>query len=816
MLVVLVPGMAAALWIVKQTYTSERQAVERNLTDTTRALSMVVEAELDKRVAIAQVLAASETFDQPLPLPAAALNRFGQRARLAMAGLGGGVVLSSAAGELLNTEDGSVVPGLQPAKDAALAAPSAPAPAPPAADAATLPASGVAERLYDAAHIGGLEPRRVGGELRALVVQPVLRDGRALFNVAVTVRPNELQKIIDAQRLPSDWNATVLDATGTVVARYPGNLAYAGRAATPDFKTQLAERREGLFNSMTLDGDLVTGYFSTSAAGWTFVTAMPQPSFAGLFPNTVQHVALGGLALLASALLGTLWVVRGITRPVLSLTRAAAQMQAGQPVDRQPTGSVECDAVNRALADAADALRSANADLEQQVSNAVALTREALQRASHSERLDALGRFSGGVAHDFNNLFGVISNSAHLIQRHATGPELQVPVNATLRAVEVGSRLTQYLLRFSARQPVRPQTIHLQQALPDARELLQTVVGSGVQVTVAVAAHTERVTVDASEFELALTNLAFNARDALPQGGQVRVEARNADADDSAGLGSGRYVLVTVTDDGKGISDDLVARVFEPFFTTKADALGGGAATNGGRSGTGFSLAQVRGFCVQAGGTARIDSTVGLGTTVSMLLPAHQGAAVSAPLHTPTAPAIWQPAAIASAVAQFDVSAVASSGVASGASADAPSVGSPDARRPTRVGGGRSGQLRLLLVEDNAALAEVTTALLEAFGYRVQHAIDPPAALQLLAQQSFDLMLSDIVMPGAMNGVALARHVRTHWPALPVVLITGYTTALAPTDEFTVLHKPCSPEQLVDALQRAAAGVSTVMSADAT
>ena len=144
--------------------------------------------------------------------------------------------------------------------------------------------------------------------------------------------------------------------------------------------------------------------------------------------------------------------------------------------------------------------------------------------------------------------------------------------------------------------PTRPMSaVYLQQALPDARELLQTVVGSAIQVHVAVAASTEPVSVDATELELALTNLALNARDALPQGGELWIEARLAHSDDSAGLSAGRYVLLSVTDNGKGISDDLMARVFEPFFTTKTAA-----------GGTGFSLAQVLGFCVQAGGTARI------------------------------------------------------------------------------------------------------------------------------------------------------------------------------------------------------------------
>ncbi|MBK1616739.1 hypothetical protein CKO44_25225, partial [Rubrivivax gelatinosus] len=348
-----------------------------------------------------------------------------------------------------------------------------------------------------------------------------------------------------------------------------------------------------------------------SARGWTYMTAMPRQAVAGSLPPTVSQLAIGGALLLALAIAGALFVSRRIVGPVNSLKEAAAWMRAGQPVPHRATGLAECDEVGTALAEAAEAIQHAQADLERQVAEAVARTRQAEQRVSLSQRVEALGRLTGGVAHDFNNLLGVISNSAHLIQRRASSPDIQAPVAATLRAVEVGSRLTQHLLRFSGRHPTRPARIELGRYLADSQELIRVVLGKRCELQVTVAPDTRGIMVDSSELELALINLALNARDALPAGGHVWIEAGNAAAEDLAELPPGDYVQIAVNDDGTGIAEAIADRVFEPFFTTK-----------GVGKGTGLGLSQVHGFCVQAGGRAALASTPGLGTTVTLLLPA--------------------------------------------------------------------------------------------------------------------------------------------------------------------------------------------------
>lgn len=723
---VLLPGVAGALWVLFDTFRSEQQTMERGLRDTTAALSMVVDRELTQRAAIARTLSMSAMLDTAPTLTADQRSYFDRQARHALQGLSGWVELRTAPGLQLSTRFPPGMPG----------PPQSPASAPAA--------------LLESEQIGSLEHDPANGEWRASAVSPVRRAEHTVANLAVTILPIELQQIVDHQRLPPGWVATVMDAQGVVVARSPGGSSYIGRAATPDLRQVMQGKREGLFQATSLDGVPVRGYFSTSTQGWTFVTAVPRAELAGRVPAAVLKLLVGGAVLLGLSIAGARWVSRRIVEPVEALRDMAEHMQAGHPVQAEPTGIDECDKVANALEAAALAQQRARGELERKVNEAIARTREAEQRASHNQRVEALGRLTGGVAHDVNNLLGVISNSAYLIERRNDGQvDLTSPLGATMRAVESGRRLTQHLLRFAGRHATRPERINPAIALPELKELLTIVVGKRIEVEVKVAADTRSVIVDAGELELALINLALNARDALPKGGHLWIEASNAAEEDKAELAPGDYVLITVTDDGTGISDEVADRAFEPFFTTKAVGLG-----------SGLGLSQVHGFCGEAGGRARIAGTPGLGTAVSMLLPAAPGAASAQP------PARAQKADAA------------------------PLKG-----------------LRVLVVEDNESLGEVTSALLVSYGCQVQLARSAEAALQHFngAEPPFDAVLSDIVMPGGMDGVALARQLRTRYPLLPLVLISGFSHVRPADGEFTVLSKPCSPQDLVAALGRAVA-----------
>ncbi len=503
-----------------------------------------------------------------------------------------------------------------------------------------------------------------------------------------------------------------------------------------------------------------------AAAAWFIAGAYGPAHPAHGMPAAV----LAAGVLLAVAVGGVLWAARRIDAAVHTLLRAATRQQAGLPAQHTATGIVEFDAVAAALAAAGESIHRARADLEGHVADAIRHTRVSEQRASQNQRIEALGRLTGGVAHDVNNVLGVISNSAYLIQRQATGADVQVAVAATLRAVEVGSRLTQHLLRFAGRRPVRPERVALERFLVESQELVAMVLGPRITALVSVAPGTGPVRVDGGELELALINLALNARDAMPAGGRVWLKARNAQAQDVPGLGvsskcgsatlldphGGRpasaglgapvsYVLITFTDEGVGIAPQHIDRVFDPFFTTKAVGQG-----------TGLGLSQVHGFCVQAGGTAYLTSTPGLGTTAVMVLPAATG-------EPGTARVAAEPA-----------------------------------------GTGSIAGTRVLLVEDNEELGAVTAALLYSYGCEVHHVRNPEEALsRLQVQDDFDVVLSDVVMPGDMDGVRFARQLHGLRPTLPVVLISGYSAALADAGDFVVLHKPCTREDMLAALHRA-------------
>jgi len=718
---VLLPALVAGWWVLGLTYRLEREANQRLLEENSRHIAMVLDRELAQRAVVVRGLSLSEMLDAAPDIPPDTLRAFDRQARRTLQGFQGWLEVSNGDRLLVNTR----------------------------LPLDTLP-SGLPQEpadLSDSAQVQALQPDTVQGGYHAALLQPVQRNGRTLLNLKLTVLPEEIQRIIDQQKLAPGWVAAVIDNEGRVVARYPGGTSYAGRLATADLRARIAQQSEGLWASVSLDGAEVMAHFSTSPQGWTYVTSMPHSTFEGVMPKAVLPVALGALALLGLALMGSIGVSRSIARPITQLKRLAQQMQVGQTLEPMPSGILECDAVTRAMARASRSIRESHQELKLQVAEAVSQTRNAEQRLSQSQRVEALGRLTGGVAHDFNNLLGVISNSAHLIQRRVDEPELRAPIAATLRAVDQGSRLTQHLLRFAGRQSVTPRQVHLSQVLPESRDLLKAVLGSSTVLEVEVAPGTQPVRVDPSELDLSLINLALNARDALGERGQVWLRASNAEAADQLGLPAGDYVLLSFSDDGSGMDEATAKRAFEPFFSTKLS-----------NQGAGMGLSQVYGFCQQAGGSARLDSTPGLGTTVTLLLPASP-----------------QPT-------------------------------------PERLPGGVDELstlegLRVLVIDDNASLAAVTAALLRAYGCEVTVGTDADDALALVQTQApFDAVLTDVLMPGDMDGVALARRLRQDLPKLAVVLISGHSGDVDMTDGFPLLRKPCTPDALVGALLQAIQG----------
>lgn len=377
-----------------------------------------------------------------------------------------------------------------------------------------------------------------------------------------------------------------------------------------------------------------------------------------------------------------------------------------------------------------------------------------------SRKMEALGNLVGSVAHDFNNLLMIVSANVQIARRRGT-PGLERELSAVERALKSGQSLTRQLLGVARKQPLRNETIHVGRWLPACRELLRASLGAKVSLVVDLDEDVWPVLVDVAEFELALINLAVNARDAMPNGGRFTVHAHNMAFRPGEGFPlDGDFVHVSLEDTGVGMSPDVLARAFEPLYTTKPKGMG-----------TGLGLPQVFAFCERSGGLAAIDSAIGAGTSVHLYLP--RAAAVAAPRREP-----------------------------------APRE---DTTNPPQG-------LRVLLVEDNDEVAAGTEALLQMMDHHVTCASDAASALTLVDAARadrlddgdapyFDLVLSDIHMPGEMNGIDLAEALQARDPALPVILVTGYAEELerARHVDVRVLSKPFDIallEKMLEAIQR--------------
>jgi PAS domain S-box-containing protein len=351
---------------------------------------------------------------------------------------------------------------------------------------------------------------------------------------------------------------------------------------------------------------------------------------------------------------------------------------------------------------------------------------------AHAQKMDALGQLTGGVAHDFNNLLMVVSGHIQTIKKvTADNPRTARAVEAIELAARSGAALTRQLLTFARRQTFKPTVFEIKNRIEAIRNMLASSLGGGVRLVTSIPDEVWLAKADPSELELALVNITLNARDAMPNGGVIAVTAENVTLSprETTAAIEGEFVALRFTDTGSGIAPDVMQKVFDPFFTTKK-----------GSKGSGLGLSQVYGFAHESGGTVTIDSTLGRGTTVTIYLPrAHE-----------------------------DVDE------AQGESAmEVPSGGT------------------VLVVEDNPDVVEVSASMLKELGYEVHAVGDAATALEALGRQSFDLVVSDIVMAGSLDGIALARTLRDHKPDLPVLLVTGYSeTAATVAQDFTVMRKP--------------------------
>ena len=649
-------------------------------------------------------------------------------------------------------------------------------------------------------------------------------DGTIALALSLNPRLDDFAAALRRQRIPPSWVAAVVDRRGVVVARTRNAEHYVGRSAAPELVSRLMTQDEGVFDSSSLEGVPLLAVFSRAKrSGWAVAIGIPRDDVVGPpFGAAMRTLAIGGIVLVISTALA-LALSRQIARPIGMLRQMAA---GGLPApENMPptTGLHEADEVVEALRTAEAQRRLSeqsfrylfeSSPLPKFVYDPATLrfvavndalietygyTREEflamqvtdllapadLPRAQHftvdppvrqrtvdfhhrykdgrlidvetfshaitfqgkparvvitldvtarkaaeaqlvqAQKMEAVGQLTGGLAHDFNNLLGVIIGNLGLLSEGGpTDPDFAAFIAEAYGAAQRGADLTRSLLAFARQQPLQPTGLDPNELVSATTTLLRRTLGERIEISLDLAADIWSVVVDASQLEAALINLATNARDAMPKGGRLSIATKNQqlDADYAARhseLRPGDYVLLQVSDSGAGMPPEVLSKIFEPFFTTKARGQG-----------TGLGLSMVFGFIKQSGGHINVYSEPGVGTTFRLYLPRDEA---------PAEPVLADPAVM------------------------------PRGQGET-----------VLVVEDDAALRRVVVRQLDQLGYRVLQAENALAALKILEETGrIDVVFTDVVMAGKVDGFDLSRIVTERWPATKVILTSGFPASNA-------------------------------------
>lgn len=712
------PSALAIAVVARAAYVDQKNAVLADVRKAADSLGSIVERELDKRFVMAKTLSSSSS------LQAGQLEQFYSEALRASHGTASWVLLLTRTHQVLNTIR-PYDPGFS---------------VPIAEGSPWLPAG---ENIFFSMN-GPVVKKPVLG----VVAVPAKSASPERYGVAVAFDPGVLQALVREKAAPHYAVVAVMDKNLRVMARSKNPERWLGRDATGPLRERALAGKSGFEPSVTLDNVPSLTYLGQpNRYGWYAVIALPTESLnAQARKAAIDAVSLAGI-LLGLSLLFALYVARSIGEPILALKDAADALVQKRVPPATSTGLFEADEVSKALHNAGLHAKESAEVLEARVGEAVARTAEVQARLAEAQKREAVGRLAGGVAHDFNNLLQTISAAHHLLQPNVPeGPPRRI-LEAASRATGKATSLVKQMLSFGRAQTLEPEPVDINDFLLKISELTSKAAGANVSLRAHVEPGVAPVFVDPTQFELALLNVIFNARDAMEGGGHIDIRAALVDAAHT-GLPettAPQYVQLDVCDDGPGMTPETLHKAFEPYFTTKPVGAG-----------SGLGLAQVLAFARQSGGDARITSAVGTGTTVRLLLP------VTAE----------QPAA--------------SQESAAGSSA------------PGRA-------LRVLMVEDDPLVASVVVPAIEGAGHSVTHCLtaDDAKALLQLGERQFDVLFSDVVMPGTMTGFDLAKWCEESVQGLPVVLATGYS-AQAPQSEAKLLKKPYPLQDLLVSLQQAA------------
>jgi signal transduction histidine kinase/ActR/RegA family two-component response regulator len=599
---------------------------------------------------------------------------------------------------------------------------------------------------------------------------PVFRDGEVVYVLAMGLGPEILSALMQDQKLSPDWTAAILDRNGIIVGRNRELDRFLGQPVAPMLRQKLAEAIESWIPNVTSDGVPVYSTFRRSTmTGWTVAIGLPR-EFVDAPLRRAQWIAFGGgAAVLALSLTLACWVSWGIRRPVKALTTAAGVLGSGKPFGPLIGGVRELDQVGEALREAATALARNREQLESMVADrtqelaaanerlrAEIGAREQAQAALlQAQKMEAMGQLTGGVAHDFNNLLTVVFGSLTLLESRITDERSVRLLRAAQRGASRGAKLTESLLAFARKQRLDPVPADLNTVVVEISEMLRRSIGVSVEVKNVLASDLWPVLIDMSQIETALLNVALNARDAMPGGGLLVIETANIRARDNelpVELVGQDCVLVSLCDNGTGMSPEVIERAFEPFFTTKEIGKG-----------TGLGLSMVFGVVRQSGGAVRIRSRLREGTTVQIYLPRTIEAKARRPRQGVKPPAFEK--------------------------------------------------AHILVVDDDPDVRWITAEDLREIGCLVTEADSGRAALAVLERgDSCDLMIADLVMTG-LTGVDTVRLARLTRPDLKVLFCSGYADMSRFEKDIgneILLKKPFTRDTLAKAvhtaLQRATQG----------
>jgi signal transduction histidine kinase len=605
-----------------------------------------------------------------------------------------------------------------------------------------------------------------GAALRQPIISvgvPVIRDGRVAYVLAMGVKPKILSSLLSEKNLVSeaispDWTIAIVDRKGIILARNKDLDQFLGKPVALLLRTaMLSGTGDTWIQNITSDGTPVYSTFRTSSqTGWSVAIGVPREFVDGPLRRALMLAVGGGISFVALSLLLAYWMAQAIRRPVNNLAAVAKEMGSGETVDRLNTGVRELNLVGDALYGAAIRLTHHREHLEEVVeqrtrelahlNDQLRAEIEARELAQitllQTQKMEAIGQLTGGIAHDFNNLLTVACGALDMLSaRISDETNLRLVRNAQ-SAMWRGATLTGALLAFARKQRLEPVLADLNSVILEMSEMLRRSIGPSVEIRHSLAAGLWPVLIDIGQIETALLNVAINARDAMPGGGTLSITTANVSNELPEEVAARDCVLVSVGDTGTGMSPEVMKRAFDPFFTTKEVGKG-----------TGLGLSMVFGVVHQSGGTVRLRSQIGGGTTVLIYLPRATGICAS-------------PASAGLSVVQL------------------------------------RGDARVLVVDDDPAVRRLTVECLSEFGYSTMEADSGKAALTLLkGKDRCDLVVMDEVMPG-LSGRETARLARCARPGLKVLFLSGYVADDDGGDDIW-LRKPFKARSLAEAVSKA-------------